>query len=74
MAWNCPRARKMKARQVSGVFLVKEEFTKRDTKRLKLHKPLFKPRPICNRLSVVEEVDRLVGKPHTAHEEALACP
>ena len=51
----------MKARPVNEVFLVKEEIAKRNTKRLKLHKSLFDPQPICNRLPVVEEVDRLVG-------------
>ena len=36
MGWNSPRKRKIQPRQVTEVFLVKEEYTKRETKRLRL--------------------------------------
>ena len=60
MAWNRPRKRKIQPRQVTEVFLVKEEYTKRETKRLRLRKPVFDPRPVHLRLPDVEEVNRFV--------------
>ena len=71
-AWNRPRARKVKPRQISKVFLVKEEFSKRESKRLRIRKPYFDPRPRSERLLVVQELNNFISDLCTAHEDLLA--
>ena len=70
-AWNRPRARKVKPSRISEVFLKKEEYSKRETKRLRIKKPSFDPRPLRERLPIVEEVTDFVGDLSIAHEELL---
>ena len=67
-AWNRPRARKVKPREMSKVFLWKE-FSKQGSKRLKIEKPHHDPRPMCDRLVVVEEVQGFVRNLSQAHIE-----
>ena len=43
MAWNQPRARKMRARKTSEVFLKKEEYSTQEAKRLQINKPHYDP-------------------------------
>ena len=68
-AWNRPRAQKVKPREVSKVFLRKEELSKQGSKRLKIEKPHYDPWPMCNRLVVVEEVQGFVHNLSQAHIE-----
>ena len=68
MAWNRPRARKVRPRRVSEVYLMKAEYTKRDTKRLRLSKPLFDPRPNNLRLPNVDEMNKMVTDLQDAHQ------
>ena len=43
MAWNQPRARKMRARTTSEVFLKIEEYSRQEAKRLQINKPHYDP-------------------------------
>ena len=71
MAWNRPRVRKVRPQRVSEVYLMKAEYTKRDTKRLRLSKPLFDPRPTNLRLPNVDEMNKMVTDLQDAHQDAL---
>ena len=68
-ARNRPPARKVKPRQVSEVFLVKQIFWKREIKRLRITKPHYDPRPISERLPVVDQVENLFEDLQAAHIE-----
>ena len=58
--------------RVTEVFLAKEEYSKRKTKRKKIRQPIYDPRPSNQQHPNVEEINQLLKDLDDAHEDALA--